>query len=166
MGEYLYRIDPALGSLLLIGVLFAASEAGYWLVRKRMEHESELVKKEDVALFLGAVLTLLALLLGFTYSMSMNRFDTRRALAVDEANAIGTTYLRAQTLPEPWSSEAQGFASPIHGIPSGDCEATGANTGKSPASWMRKQKSFTMRFGRELRHWSRRFPAPSLDSIL
>jgi uncharacterized membrane protein len=52
-------------------------------------------------------MTLLALLLGFTYSMSEGRFETRRQLVVEEANAIGTTYLRAKTLPEPRSSEIQ-----------------------------------------------------------
>jgi hypothetical protein len=40
-------------------------------------------------------------LLGFTLSMALSRFDHRKELVVDEANAIGTTYLRAQMLPEP-----------------------------------------------------------------
>ena len=39
-------------------------------------------------------MTLLSLLLGFTYATSEGRFQTRRQLVVDEANAIGTTYLR------------------------------------------------------------------------
>lgn len=107
MGEYIYRIDPAISCLLLVCALFVVAEAGYWIVQKRVKKGSEIVKKDDVAVFLGAVLTLLTLLLGFTYSMSMNRYDVRRELAIDEANAIGTTYLRAQTLPEPWSSGAQ-----------------------------------------------------------
>lgn len=67
------------------------------------------IGKADIALIIGAVLTLLALLLGFTYSMSEGRFEERRQLVVDEANAIGTTYLRAKTLPEPRSSEIQGL---------------------------------------------------------
>jgi hypothetical protein len=68
---------------------------------------SDSIEKADIALILGAVLTLLALLLGFTYAMSMGRFEARRQLVVDEANSIGTTYLRAKTLPEPRSSEIQ-----------------------------------------------------------
>lgn len=48
-----------------------------------------------------AVLTLLALLLGFSFNLAMERHEQRRMLVVDEANAIGTAYLRAQLLPQP-----------------------------------------------------------------
>jgi hypothetical protein len=44
---------------------------------------------------------LLALLLGFTVAMVLPRFDQRNQLVIDEANAIGTTMLRAEMLPEP-----------------------------------------------------------------
>lgn len=50
---------------------------------------------------LSAVLGLLALLLGFSFSMAMDRYDTRRQLVVQEANALGTTWLRVQLLDEP-----------------------------------------------------------------
>lgn len=49
----------------------------------------------------SAVLGLFALLLGFTFALAVDRFDTRRVLVVQEANAIGTTYLRAQLLDPP-----------------------------------------------------------------
>jgi len=49
----------------------------------------------------AALLGLLALLLGFTFSMALTRFDTRKELVLEEANAIGTTYLRARLLPPP-----------------------------------------------------------------
>lgn len=48
----------------------------------------------------ASVLGLLALLLGFTFSMSMQRFDNRSMALIDEANAIGTAMLRADLLPE------------------------------------------------------------------
>jgi hypothetical protein len=51
-----------------------------------------------------AVLGLLALLLGFTFSLAVDRFETRRILVLQEANAIGTSYLRAQALAEPHRS--------------------------------------------------------------
>ena len=44
---------------------------------------------------------LLGLLLGFTVAIVLPRFDSRRQLVIDEANAIGTTLLRAEILPEP-----------------------------------------------------------------
>jgi hypothetical protein len=46
-----------------------------------------------------AVFALLGLMIAFTFSGALNRFDTRRAQAVDEANAIGTAYLRVDLLP-------------------------------------------------------------------
>jgi hypothetical protein len=54
----------------------------------------------------AAVLGLLALLLGFTFSMAASRFEARKELVRDETNAIGTTYLRTQFLPEPYKSNA------------------------------------------------------------
>ena len=47
------------------------------------------------------LLGLVALILAFGLTMAVGRYDTRRAAVVDDANAIGTTYLRAQTLREP-----------------------------------------------------------------
>jgi hypothetical protein len=52
----------------------------------------------------SAVLGLLALLLGFTFALAVDRFETRRVLVLEEANAIGTTYLYAQLLDEPHRS--------------------------------------------------------------
>jgi hypothetical protein len=49
----------------------------------------------------SGVLGLLALLLGFTFSLAIERYEGRRALVLEEANDIGTTYLRAQLLPSP-----------------------------------------------------------------
>ena len=46
----------------------------------------------------GAVLGLLGLLLGFSFAMAVGRYEIRRSLAVDEANSIGTTWLRADFL--------------------------------------------------------------------
>lgn len=48
---------------------------------------------------LAATLTLLALIVGFTFSMAVSRYDQRKGAEVDEANAIGTAYLRADLLP-------------------------------------------------------------------
>jgi hypothetical protein len=90
-----------------MGVLVMASEIGFRVKNRRMTGEPKRIEKADIALIIGAVLTLLALLLGFTYAMSEGRFEARRQLVIDEANSIGTTYLRAKTLPEPCSSEVQ-----------------------------------------------------------
>ena len=105
-GNIFYRLDPLLTCLVLMGLLLVAEEFGF-RVKRRTRPGSDSIEKADIALILGAVLTLLALLLGFTYAMSERRFETRRQLVVEEANAIGTTYLRAKALPEPRSSQIQ-----------------------------------------------------------
>jgi hypothetical protein len=105
-GNIFYRLDPLLICLVLMCVLLVAQELGFRL-KGRTRPDSDDIEKGDIALILGAVLTLVALLLGFTYAMSEGRFETRRQLVVEEANAIGTTYLRAKALPEPRSSQIQ-----------------------------------------------------------
>ena len=54
----------------------------------------------------ASILGLVALVLGFTFSLAASRFDARRHAVLEEANAIGTTYLRARLLPEPQASES------------------------------------------------------------
>jgi len=71
--------------------------------------QSRVVEKEDaiISVLEGALLTLFGLLMGFTFSMAVSRFDMRKVLAVQEANAIGTTWLRTTTLPEPLRTQEQ-----------------------------------------------------------
>jgi hypothetical protein len=102
-----YQSDPLVVCLVLLAVLVASAEIGSWVKKAEEEDRPGNIEKSDIALVIGAVLTLLALLLGFTYAMSEGRFETRRQLVIEETNAIGTTYLRAKTLPEPTSSEVQ-----------------------------------------------------------
>ena len=71
----------------------------WWQERTPGEQEG------PTGMIVGSILALLAFLLAVTMSMASDRFDTRRAIVLDEANAIGTTYLRAGYLPEPASSQ-------------------------------------------------------------
>jgi hypothetical protein len=82
----------------LMLVVLLSVEAGYRLGRFRShrEHETETPVGEMVAATLG----LLAFILAFTFGLAATRYDTRRQLLIDEANAVGTTYLRAGMLPE------------------------------------------------------------------
>lgn len=54
----------------------------------------------------GSILGLLAFLLAFTFGLAAARFEARRQTVLEEANAIGTTYLRARLLPDPERTES------------------------------------------------------------
>jgi hypothetical protein len=56
--------------------------------------------REGFNVIQGATLTLLALIIGFTFSMAVSRYDQRKNYEEDEANAIGTEYVRADLLPD------------------------------------------------------------------
>ena len=92
-------------SLLLIfavglGVILGLSEIGWQLgVRAEGKGGSNLATLES------AMLGLLALMIAFTFSMALSRFDARRDAVLNEANAISTTALRARLLPEPHRAE-------------------------------------------------------------
>src|SRR5690242_13443386 len=57
------------------------------------------LEREDLNTVLTATLTLLALIIGFSFSMAVSRYDQRKNCEEAEANAIGTEYLRADLLP-------------------------------------------------------------------
>jgi len=56
-------------------------------------------EREDFAVVQGATLTLLGLIIGFSFSMAIARYDQRKNYEEEEANAIGTEFLRADLLP-------------------------------------------------------------------
>ena len=70
---------------------------GYSLLRKQQALDEEL--REDFGRILAGMLTLLALLIGFSFSMAISRYDLRKTYEEAEANAIGTEYVRADLLP-------------------------------------------------------------------
>ncbi len=80
-------------------VVLLSIEAGYGIGRCRRRN-SEDEKEAPVGAIVGATLGLLAFVLAFTFGLAASRFDARRQIVVEEANAIGTTYLRAGLLPD------------------------------------------------------------------
>lgn len=88
-------------------LLIASYILGYRLHRaKRLREDHE---NKDLTAINGALLGLLALLLAFTFSMSNSRFDNRRNLMVDEANAIGTVILRTDVYPDSMRQLLRGY---------------------------------------------------------
>lgn len=85
--------------LLTTALLLGLAEAGFRF-GSRLKAPKQEARKGHISGVQGAVLGLLGLLLAFTFAMAVDRYDTRRKLVVQEANAVGTTYLRASLLPE------------------------------------------------------------------
>jgi len=97
-------------SFLIVSVLFVsllvAIEAGYRIGLNRESNLAESYKTQVNALQ-ASLLGILALLIGFTFSLSLQRFDSRSEAVVDSANAIGTAHLRAKLLPSSIRDDAQ-----------------------------------------------------------
>jgi hypothetical protein len=91
-------------ALVLLGVILGATALGA-LVGRRVRHLSASLS-EPFGVLQGALLGVVGLILAFGLSLSLSRYEDRRAAVVTEANAIGTTYLRAQTLLEPVRSRS------------------------------------------------------------
>jgi hypothetical protein len=86
-------------ALLIFVVQFVAQEVGQWLGRHQRTRVEG--KVESVAVVVGGMLGLLAFVLALTLSFASNRFSERRAGSLEEANAIGTAWLRAEAIKDP-----------------------------------------------------------------
>src|ERR1044071_9025717 len=88
---------PALVLVLSFIVLALSARLGAFFGKRGQLSEGPV--RADFGIIQGATLTLLGLIIGFTFSMALNRYDQRKSLEKEEANAIGTEYSRAGLLP-------------------------------------------------------------------
>jgi hypothetical protein len=95
--EWISLLPIPILTVLLLAAALGAAYFGHWLRVRSAGFGSD----GQEGYIVSGVLGLLALMLGFTLAMAVDRFDARRSLVLEEANAIGTTYLRAQLLGEP-----------------------------------------------------------------
>jgi hypothetical protein len=94
-----FRLSSLDLGLILLAIVVGTTGLGFLLghyLRERSEH-----LREPLGVLQGALLGLVGLVLAFGLALAVGRYEARRAAVVDDANTIGTTYLRAQTLPEP-----------------------------------------------------------------
>ncbi len=85
-------------------VLFFVSFLGLWAAawfgaKLKQRWRIDEAERQDFSVILAATLTLLGLLIGFSFSMAITRYDQRKIYEEAEANAIGTEYVRADLLP-------------------------------------------------------------------
>lgn len=102
-GNLLYQVNEYVVWLLLLVALAAVTECGYWLGRRAKAHMQEGATAADdhTREVQTALFAVLGLLLAFTYSMAISRFDDRKQALTTETTAIQTAYLRTQLLPTP-----------------------------------------------------------------
>ena len=94
-----FRLSSWALGLILFAVVLGATGLGL-LLGTYLRHRSETLR-EPFAALQAALLGVVGLILAFGLALAVGRYESRRAAVVDDANAIGTTYLRAQTLAEP-----------------------------------------------------------------
>ena len=87
--------------------LWLAARAGVQLGKWRDSRSEQQAPRESLDVVVAATLTLLGLIISFTFSMATTRYDLRRLYEEQEANAIGTEYVRAALLPPPEAAETR-----------------------------------------------------------
>ena len=101
---FLFRVPTLIVGLAIglwvVGITFLGIAVGR---RLRATREG---LQQPIGVIQAALLTFVAVLLAFGLAMGVDRYESRRQAVVVEANTIGTTYLRAQLLPEPQRSRA------------------------------------------------------------
>lgn len=98
---------PILVFVLTFGVLWLSARAGQSFRKSRRAMEEG--EQRDYGIIVGATLTLLGLIIGFSFSMAISRYDQRKDYEEAEANAIGTEYLRADFLPAAEGARVRGL---------------------------------------------------------
>jgi hypothetical protein len=125
----MHSVNAALFALALVVLFVGASELGFrtgGAAARKMDDDS----KSLVLTVATAMLGMVALLLGFSFSMAAGRFESRRAVMVDEGNAIGTCYLRAGLLAD---AERDDVRRALRGYIDARIALYGAGSDRAPA---------------------------------
>jgi hypothetical protein len=96
--DILYSAEAWIAPAIFVVLILTSIETGFRLGRLQAARAGERVKAH-ILVVEGALVGVLGLLLAFTMSMAVSRFETRKQLVLEDANAIGTAYLRTKLLP-------------------------------------------------------------------
>ena len=99
-----FSLDTWQLGLVVFGVVGGGCAIGVLIGRYLRRHSDHY--REGIGALQGALLGLVGLVLAFGLSLAVGRYQDRRADVVNDANTIGTTYLRAQTIGEPQRSRS------------------------------------------------------------
>lgn len=106
MEKFFYHQSSVVIVVVLMLCMVIALEVGFLRGRRRQATATDSMRSQ-VSAVLGSMIGLLALLLGFTFSLAMQRYEARTQAIVAEMNAFGTAYLRSSLLPADMQDEAQ-----------------------------------------------------------
>jgi len=106
MFEWVYGLGAAILYPATVVLIAAAGEFGN---RAGLRHRSDPGRTDDIGILAGAALGLLALLLAFSFSIALSRYDARRNAVLEEANAIGSSANFALALPDPAREKVLGL---------------------------------------------------------
>ncbi len=101
---FFFALSSVLLAVVLLTLIVGAAACGLLLGRSLREKRESV--SESFGVLQATLVGFMGLILAFGLSLAIGRYDTRRQAVVDDANAIGTTYLRAQTLAEPVRSRS------------------------------------------------------------
>jgi hypothetical protein len=101
---FLFELPSAVLLLLLLGLMLGGAGGGLLLGRSLRESREHV--REPFGVLQVTLLGFMGLVLAFGLTLAVERYESRRQEVVNDANAIGTAYLRAQTLPEPLRSSS------------------------------------------------------------
>ena len=104
MDNWLNTANAWLTYMLTVLILVGAVEGGALLARRHRARDPEKDADRFLSILAAPSIGLLALMIGFTFAMSLSRFEARRTAVLEEANAIGTAALRGSMLAEPYST--------------------------------------------------------------
>ncbi len=91
----------------IVGLILFTTWSGVVFIRSRKESEKESAELGHLNAVVAAVLGLVALILAFTFNITLNRFDARKNYLLQEVNAMETSWLRAGLINEPHSAEVK-----------------------------------------------------------
>ncbi len=98
---------PILVFFVLFALVTLGCYEGGFRIGRWIQDRTEVVEEGPTGVLVGSIVALMAFLLAITTGMASDRFDARRLIVLDEANAIHTAYLRAGYIAEPGSSKAR-----------------------------------------------------------
>lgn len=98
----LYNINLWFVASVALLIILTGAEVGRWIGGRARRAGTSGTRIEA---FENALLGLLSLMIGFTFSLALNRFEQRKAVVLSEANAVGTVALRARLLPAPHGAQ-------------------------------------------------------------